>query len=460
MKLPALPSMPLLSLLALATLASSAMAATPPQPAPASASGVDARCHAGAYRLDDGRALAIGTLDTPTHLRWRLLDGRTGKLAPAPGGGWNSTLGWTDRSDGVKVELGDCADGRIRFDGHAGTRIGFDIVQTRFQGAGVELRGRLVLPRGTGKVPVVVMVHGSEKYSGVDGYFQQHLFPAEGVGVFVYDKRGTGGSTGKYTQNFHQLSDDAVAALHEALRLGGARVERIGYLGGSQGGWVAPLAASKTDKAQFVEVGFGLADGVLAEDRDQVVLDLRAAGFGDAQTLRKAREVTDATGMIASSDGKRGWPEFEAVRAKYAGEPWWKALKGEYTGLIASHTPAQVAAEAAKIDYEVSWDYDPMPVLRSLSVPQLWMVGGDDVEAPSEETQRRLAELGRAGRPLTSVVFPSADHGILEFELDAKGERQHTRTAEGYQRMQLDWIKRGTLDGWPYGSARQLGGPK
>ncbi|PPJ44707.1 alpha/beta hydrolase, partial [Rhizobium sp. KAs_5_22] len=95
---------------------------------------------------------------------------------------------------------------------------------------------------------------------------------------FVYDKRGTGGSSGKYTQNFHELSDDAGAALREALRVGGARVGRIGYLGGSQGGWVAPLAASKTPQAQFVEVGFGLADGVLAEDRDQVVLDLRAAG--------------------------------------------------------------------------------------------------------------------------------------------------------------------------------------
>jgi hypothetical protein len=37
--------------------------------------------------------------------------------------------------------------------------------------------------------------------------------PAEKVGVFVYDKRGTGGSDGKYTQDFDTLADDAVAAM-------------------------------------------------------------------------------------------------------------------------------------------------------------------------------------------------------------------------------------------------------
>ncbi|SDZ31074.1 hypothetical protein SAMN04487939_13711 [Lysobacter sp. yr284] len=452
----------ILSALRTATLTaalSAAAAAHAAAPAPAAAGArANLACHVGAYRLDDGRSLTLGRIDDPAALRWRLLDGRTGKLANKDGA-LVSTGGWGERADGVKVALGRCGEG-IVFEGHRGEPVKLDVVDTAFDGAGVKLRGRLVLPAGQDKVPVVVMVHGSENYSGVDLYYQQYLFPSEGVGVFVYDKRGTGGSTGKYTQNFHELSDDAVAALAEAQRLGGARVGRIGYLGGSQGGWIAPLAASKTPQAQFVEVGFGLADGVLAEDRDQVVLDLRAAGFGDAATLRKARELTDATGLIASSNGQRGWTELAAVRKKYEAQPWWTSVKGEYSGLVATHTRDQIMAEFKKYDYEVSWDYDPMPVLRTLKTPQLWVLGGDDIEAPSEETQKRLAALGRAGRPIASVVFPQADHGILEYEKDAKGERQHTRTADGYLRMLLDWIKRGTLDGWPYGTAKQLAGPK
>ena len=42
----------------------------------------------------------------------------------------------------------------------------------------------------------VVLVHGAEHDSARKYYFLQRLFPAEGVGVFVYDKRGTGGSPG------------------------------------------------------------------------------------------------------------------------------------------------------------------------------------------------------------------------------------------------------------------------
>src|SRR3546814_5124285 len=97
----------------------------------------------------------------------------------------------------------------------------------------------------------------------------QYLLPAQGVGVFVYDKRGTGRSTGSYTQDFHLLAGDARAALVEALRLAGERAGRFGFHGGSQAGWVAPLAASKTPQAQFVLVGYGMATGPLAEDRSE-----------------------------------------------------------------------------------------------------------------------------------------------------------------------------------------------
>jgi pimeloyl-ACP methyl ester carboxylesterase len=56
--------------------------------------------------------------------------------------------------------------------------------------------------------------------------------------------------------------------------------------------------------------------------------------------------------------------------------------------------------------------YDPMPVLENLAVPQLWILGGDDMDAPSGETSRRLRTLQKAGKPITLAVFPGAGHGI------------------------------------------------
>jgi hypothetical protein len=47
------------------------------------------------------------------------------------------------------------------FDKMPAHRIAFDTVDTTFYGKGVKLAGRLVLPKGQGAVPIVVLVHGS-----------------------------------------------------------------------------------------------------------------------------------------------------------------------------------------------------------------------------------------------------------------------------------------------------------
>lgn len=417
------------------------------------------RCHAGAYRFDDGSIVAVAATSDAGKLRWRTMQGRVGTLERAADGVWRSTLGWTGRSDGVAVAFGRCDEARIVFDGRTGEKIAFDTTETRFAGNGVDLRGRLVLPKGDGAVPIVVEVHGSEDYSAVDLNYFQDLLPAHGIGVFVYDKRGTGKSSGKYTQDFHLLSDDAKAAFAQARHLAGARAGRVGYHGGSQAGWVAPLAASKTADVDFVVVGYGLAEGALAEDREQVLLDLRQAGYTDPAVLAQAREVTDATAIVVASRGVRGWEQLDAVRAKYGKAPWWKAMQGEFTGMVVGHTKEELAAMAPKVEQGTSWDYDPMPVLRALRAPLLWMLAAEDREAPPAETRNRLLALARQGRPITLVEFPDTDHGILEFETDADGKRTPVRVAEGYFPLQVEWIKTGRLGQATYGRGRVLAQP-
>ncbi len=185
-------------------------------------------CHVGSYGLSDGSAVDIGPSEADT-LRWRMFSGETGQLHPNKGGTWTSTFGWTGRPDGKAVSFSDCANGHIVFDTMSGHRIAFDAGDTTFDSHGTKLVGRLVMPKGNGKVPVVILVHGSEHDSAVDFYSLQRMFPAHGIGAFVYDKRGTGASAGAYTQDFDTLADDLVVATQEARRLAGARAGRVGY---------------------------------------------------------------------------------------------------------------------------------------------------------------------------------------------------------------------------------------
>lgn len=446
----------------LATLAAAASIAASPALAQSPGSDVDARpdpavaCHVGLYRLDDGRWLDVAPV-VDRGLRWRQLDGSSARMILDAEGHWVSTLGWTNRVEGPQPQLGSCEEGRITVDGHSGARVALDTRDTTFIGHdGTRLNGRLILPPGDGPVAIMVEVHGSEGANALDFNAFQRFAPASGVGVFVYAKRGSGGSEGRYTQDFHVLADDAAAAVVEARRLAGARADRIGLHGASQGGWIAPLAASLTP-VDFVIVGFGLAYGVLSEDSDQVVQDLKAKGWGP-DVLEKAREITDVTGAFVASKGAAGFAGLEAVRARYSAEPWFADIRGEFTGLLLNTPDEQIMAMAPQLEAGPSWNYDPLPVLSSLETPMLWIQAGDDTGAPPEATRRRLIDLSGHGRPITLLEYPNTDHGIVRYETGADGRRTSLGYAPGYYQAVLDWARTGALNG-AYGEGRILARP-
>jgi hypothetical protein len=397
-------------------------------------------CRIGIYRLDNGENVDIGATDGD-HLRWRQNDGTTGLLTETHDNSWASTLGWTGRPDGKRISFADCKTGRITFDGVSGQRVTLDVTDVKFDSGGAQLAGRLVMPQGDARVPIVVLVHGSENFSARDFYCLQRQFPAQGIGVFVYDKRGTGASGGHYSQNYLLLADDVIAAMNEAKRLAGARAGRIGYQGGSQGGWVAPLAA-KIAPVDFVIVGFGLAVSPLEEDRESIAMDMNDRHYGP-EIMAKAMEVSDATAGIVRSDFRGGYDRLAAVRAKYGNEAWFKNIHGDITFFFLASTEAQLREQGPALLAGVIPDYDPMPVLRNLGTPQLWILGADDHDAPSAETERRLRQLQAHGKPITVAVFPHTEHGIYEYEVTSTGERVDTRNPDGYFKMMCDFIKSG-----------------
>lgn len=407
-------------------------------------------CHIGSYRLSDGRTVDVASSDDNT-LRWRTFTGETGKLHPQANGTWTSTYGWTDRPDGKTVAFSGCETGEITFGNESGRRIVFNVSNVTFESNGTKLVGRLVLPDGSGKVPVVVLVHGSEHDSALDSYALQRMFPAHGIGAFVYDKRGTGVSGGTYTQDFDVLAADAVAAMNQAKRLAGARLGRLGYQGGSQGGWVIPLAANRAP-VDFAIVSFGLAVTVLEEDQESVALDMSLHHHSAADTA-KALQLARAGDYVVETGGKEGYEAFDDLRQKYKSESWYKDVHGDFLIFILPLNQKQIIDVISQyIGFETPFHYEPMPTLRASTTPQLWVLGGDDMEAPSAETAKRIKFLIAGGKDYTLAVYPGAEHGMTEYELSEKGERISTRFAPGYFQMMADFIRDGHI-GEHYGKA-------
>lgn len=397
----------------------------------------EGNCTVGVYRLPDGEVIDIAPSGTDT-LRWRKIDGTSGKLVKA-GETWASSTGWTDRADGLQISFGDCASGTMRFGDRIAQRITLETRDTSFTSHDTPLVGRLVLPPGDGPVPIVVLLHGAEPASARETNALQRMLPAAGIGAFVYDKRGTGDSGDKYTQVFSLLADDAVAALAEARRMAGPRGVRFGFQGPSQGGWIAPLAATRT-KVDFLIVSFGLAVSVADEDREAIAFQMGLKGYSP-DVIAKAQEIGAAATRIFASGMSDGIEEFDAVRARYRGEPWFKDVYGNFTHIILGMTADEIRTKGQVYKFGTPVHYDPMPTLRAVTVPQLWALGGQDIDAPVGETGRRITGLIESGKPITLAVFPKAEHGMTEFEATPDGRRVSTRFTPGYFQLLIDYAK-------------------
>jgi uncharacterized protein len=201
----------------------------------------------------------------------------------------------------------------------------------------------------------------------------------------------------------------------------------------------------------FVIVSFGLAVTVLQEDRESVALDMHFHHHSAADTA-KALELARAGEHVVETGGKEGYGEFDALRRKYKSEQWYKDVHGDFLFFVLPLNKAQIDEQAKKLLFHTPFRYEPMPALRASTTPQLWILGGDDLDAPSAETARRIKSLIADGKDFTLTVYPGAEHGMTEYKLDAKGERVSTRYAPGYFQMMADFIKNGRI-GDHYGKA-------
>jgi dienelactone hydrolase len=229
------------------------------------------------------------------------------------------------------------------------------------------LAATLVLPEtGRRPWPAVVMVHGSGRMTAADmiGGVGRRLL-SMGVAVLAYDKRGVGGSTGEYTgigpansvRMFDLLASDALAGVQALAGRRDIDATRIGLVGISQGGWIAPLAASRDPRVNFV-----------------ITISGPAVTVGE-----------------------------EIAYSQLAGDD-----PGSIQGLADAEIDRRMAA------FTGPHGYDPAPILASMRAPSFWVLGERDRSIPLRQTVAALTRLRDAGRPITLHVMPGVNHGMRD----------------------------------------------
>ena len=403
-------------------------------------------CYSGAYRLPGGDSIIISPSDEGA-LRYRVSDGRSGRLYPDDDKHFHGGPGWASREPRIAdAAFDECPGERLEFhlkDGPAGVARRMPVTKKAgtFSSIGNTLYGELFTPQNP--KALVVLVFGSGQDSAVTYNYVQHLLPTYGIAVFVYDKRGTGKSNGRFTVDFSELADDALAAVAYARKLLDIPGVAVGLMGESQGGWIAPLAAVRAP-ADFVVVSYGLAISPLDEDREEVFGELRAKGY-DESVLAKGRELTAITGRIMLSRFTDGLEDLRKFKAAHADEKWLGEVEGDFTGPLLRSPDDQFTELRAALGFDAILDYDAQAALRRVRTPMLWIVAGKDTEAPSAPTLEFLRTLQAAPPQLDIAIFPNADHGIIEE--GEQGGVPFARQSAGYHDLLAHWIRTRKLDG-------------
>lgn len=256
---------------------------------------------------------------------------------------------------------------------------------------GVKLAGTLTKPKGEGPFPAVLLITGSGPQDRDETVFNHKPFlvladylTRRGLAVLRVDDRGIGQSTGSLEKaTTADLAEDAEAGLVFLKGRKDIDPRRIGLLGHSEGGVIAPMVAARSKDVAFIVMLAGV--GVPGEEvlllQGQAVL--KAAG-GDEKALARQRAlqlrffaavkeekdpvelkkrldaiVEDEIKKLDDEDKKKAETQKALLEAqlKQLQSPWWRFFLA----------------------------YDPAKDLAKVRCPVLALVGEMDVQVTPKE---------------------------------------------------------------------------
>ncbi len=308
--------------------------------------------------------------------------------------------------------------------------------EIKFSNAGSNLVGTVYLPNTGNHLPAVVVLHSAGAATRESALYQ-HLregLPPMGFAVLIYDRRGSGQSSGSLQGvDYETLADDAVAGQHALAKLSRIDPARIGFWGLSQGGWLAVLAAGRSPDAAFaISVSAPL---VTPDEQMQFatsnLLTLRGYSREDVQEMLDTRKAW--MGYLRRINSRAS--AIEAL-SRVESKPWFS--------LTYLPTVAQLTGDPS---IPRKMDSDPVAAVLKTNVPVLFLYGDSDPWVPVDQSMRRLAELSGRQHNFESFVIGNANHEMRfpeheTMQVDANTNRNDAPQSPEYFMLMGSWLSR------------------
>ena len=303
-------------------------------------------------------------------------------------------------------------------------------VTYRSEPGGVTLAGTLTVPAGKGPFPAVILISGSGAQDRDETIFQHKPFlvladalTRRGIAVLRVDDRGVGGSTGNVAKSTSEdFAGDVMAGITFLKSRGDIDSKKIGLIGHSEGGLIAPLVAARSSDVAFIVMmaGTGLPGDEIMYLQGQLIGKAMGA---DEKALAKQLDIQKRLFEIIKTETDR----------KKARERMLEVAKTLVRDLSederkqAGDVDALVDSQMKGIDspwFRFFLTFDPRPTLAKVHCPVLALNGEKDLQVPPKENLdeiRKALEKGGNTR-VTIKQLPGLNHLFQTCKTGAVGE--------------------------------------
>jgi hypothetical protein len=306
-----------------------------------------------------------------------------------------------------------------------------------FSNKGATLHGTLYLPLTNRPVPAVVVYHGAaEPLASTPLYM--HLsrgLPQLGIAVLLFDRRGSGASSGTNNVSYETLADDGIAGANALRVVPQVDAARVGYWGISQGGWLATFAAARDPRAAFaVAVSAPLTTPeVQMEFADSNHLYALGYARADIDDMLEARKMW--TGYLRGTNTRE---QAVAAIGKIENKPWYPYM---YMPTVAQLKGPDQSTWVTQMDD------DPFKAVNKVTIPMLFILASNDPWIPIKETAAKLRAVCATHPRMSYIVIPGVNHLMMpapvpEHMEDASPKAVQTETPDSaaYFMVLSNWL--------------------
>jgi pimeloyl-ACP methyl ester carboxylesterase len=292
------------------------------------------------------------------------------------------------------------------------------------------LAGTLSMPNRTGVLPAVILITGSGPQNRDEEIVGHKPFlviadylTRNGIAVLRCDDRGTYESKGDFkSATSMDFSTDVEAALDFLLSRKEIDKNKIGLIGHSEGGMIAPMVAVRRKEVDFIVLlaGPGISGKQIL--LSQEVLIERALGQNE-DVIKHLTSVSNAAyELVAGSQNPDTLKE--ELTAYFSGRLKADAM---YARTVGSNQGQFIASQVNQL--ATPWmkyfiQYDPAPTLERVKCPVLALDGSKDLQVPPEIDLAAIKTALQKGgnKDVTTIELPNLNHLFQECKTGSPAE--------------------------------------